>query len=91
VADFPFKEEQISKKLFLREFKHDVVSEELIWHQDREDRIIEVVSGVEWYLQIDNQLPVLLEANRQYQIPKMTYHRLIKGRNNLVIRLWKDL
>lgn len=89
--DFPFQEKKIGNKLFLREFKHDVISDELIWHQDREDRIVEVVSGEEWYLQIDNELPVLLETNKKYEIPKMTYHRLIKGNTDLIIKLWKDL
>ena len=61
--DFPFTEKQIGKKIFLREFKRDVVSDELIWHMDREDRYVKVVSGKGWELQLDNKLPTLLKEN----------------------------
>ena len=90
MSDFPFIEKKISEKLFLREFKHDVISSELVWHQDREDRVVEVISGDDWYIQLDNQLPVLLEKNKRYKISKMTFHRLIKGKENLIIKLWKE-
>ena len=40
MSDFPFTEKRIGEKLFLREFKENVDSEELVWHQDQEDRIV---------------------------------------------------
>ena len=40
---FPFKEKQISKQLFLREFSANVDEMDLIWHEDREDRIVHVL------------------------------------------------
>lgn len=86
----PFTERRVGHKTFLREFKHDVISEELVWHMDRENRTIEVVRGEGWYLQLDNQLPVLLETKKKYIIPKMKYHRLIKGDSDLLIRLYKE-
>ena len=36
--EFPFKENQIEKNVFLREFKENIDSEELIWHRDKENR-----------------------------------------------------
>ena len=85
----PYKEVHVSGKLYLREFKSTVNEEELIWHLDKEDRIISVVKGSNWKLQLDNQLPVKLSENKEYHIPKLTYHRLIKGDNDLVIKLYK--
>ena len=45
MSDLPFKEKKIADNVFLRYFDHNVISEELVWHQDREDRIIEVIQS----------------------------------------------
>lgn len=88
---FPFKEVHIKGQLFLREFKSSVNPEELIWHLDKEDRVIEVIKGKNWQLQLDNQLPMKLVEGKQYKIEKFQYHRLIKGTGDLVIKLYKML
>jgi len=88
--DFPFSEKKVGGKLFLREFKEDVASEELVWHQDREDRIIKVIEANGWKLQMDNQLPVLLENDSTYSIPAYVYHRVIKGFGRLLIEVEKN-
>jgi len=87
--DFPFAERQVSSNRFLREFNKDVDSSELIWHMDREDRYVTVKSGSNWKLQMDNELPVLLEMKKVYFIPKFTYHRIIKGSTKLIIEVKK--
>ncbi len=89
MREFPFEEYKIGTKSFIREFKHDTDSEELIWHQDREDRKITIVEANGWLLQFDNQVPVFLENNTDYYIPKYTWHRVIKGTGNLKILLEK--
>ena len=70
-----------------RVFNFDVEDKELIWHRDKLDRKIKVVSGVNWKLQMDNSLPVELKKGKTYFIPKMTYHRVIKGSGSLVLEL----
>ena len=45
MSDLPFKEKKIAENIFLRYFDHNVLSEELVWHQDQEDRIIEVIQS----------------------------------------------
>ena len=87
--DFPFRERSLGGKLFLREFKENVNPEELIWHQDREDRVIKVIESNGWKLQLDNQLPVLLEKDSTYNIPAYVYHRVIKGSGRLLIEVEK--
>ena len=42
--------------VYTREFNFDVEDKELIWHRDKLDRKIKVVSGVNWKLQMDNEL-----------------------------------
>jgi hypothetical protein len=88
--DFPFRERPLGGKLFLREFRENVDSEELIWHQDREDRVIKVLESNGWKLQLDDQLPVLLKEGSTYSIPAYVYHRVIKGSGRLLIEVEKN-
>jgi len=87
--DFPFEEKLIRGTTFLREFKENVDSSELIWHLDKEDRIVVPIESSGWKLQLDNELPKVLEEGKRYFIPKMTYHRVIKGKGDLRIKLTK--
>ena len=87
MSDFPFTEKKIGKKLFLREFKENVDSEELVWHQDQEDRIIKVIESNGWKLQMDNDIPRDLIIGETYKIPKYTYHRIWKGDSSLVVEI----
>ena len=60
---------------------------EFVWHRDKEDRIFEVLEGEAWQLQYNGSIPILLEEEKTYYIPKMMYHRLIKGYNNLKVKI----
>lgn len=86
---FPFKETKLKNNTVIREFSENTDSEELIWHLDREDRTVRVIESGGWKLQLDNQLPVLLEGKKEYKIPKYMYHRVIKGCGNLVVEIEK--
>jgi hypothetical protein len=59
----------------------------MLWHRDKEDRIIESLEETDWMFQLDNQLPQKIEG--QIFIPKEIYHRLIKGSGDLKIKLIK--
>lgn len=80
-----YEQENIGKYKFRRVFTENVETDELIWHRDREDRKVYVESGNDWMLQIDNELPQVLQEGHTYFIPKMTYHRVIKGTGDLKI------
>jgi hypothetical protein len=86
-VELPFIEEQISENIFIREFKQETDSGEFMWHRDREDRIIESINETDWMIQIDNQLPKVIEG--KLIIPMGVYHRLIKGSGDLKIKLTK--
>lgn len=84
----PYKETNLGNSQYIREFNSDVDSHELEWHLDREDRLVEVVKNEgNWQVQLDNSLPVLLD--KKIFIPKETYHRVIKGTGNLVVKITK--
>ena len=83
---FPFKERVVKNRL-LREFSKETDPEDLIWHRDRSDRKITVIEGENWLLQIDNTIPVIMESGQSYQIPKNTYHRVIKGSSDLIVEI----
>jgi quercetin dioxygenase-like cupin family protein len=74
----------------IRTFSEDVESEELIWHRDKYYREITVLEGDGWKLQLDNQLAKKLEKGKIYKIPAMEFHRVIKGKGNLVIKIWEQ-
>lgn len=88
--NFPFSEKRVGNRLFLREFKGDVASKELIWHRDREDRRVKVIESDGWMLQMDNELPVLLKEGTIYNIPAHEFHRVIKGKGTLKVLVEKN-
>ena len=80
----PFEEQIIDDKR-LRTFSLDVDDGELKWHRDRENRLVEVIEGGDWYLQMDNELPKKLVVGEKYYIPEGVYHRVIKGNQELKV------
>lgn len=85
--EYPFQEEIIGENLYIRTFDDLTTSEELIWHRDREDRIIESLNNSDWLIQLDNELPKPITS--QVFIPMGVYHRLIRGTGELKIKLKK--
>jgi hypothetical protein len=70
-----------------RTFPNDTKSTELVWHRDKEDRIVEAVENTNWLFQMDNQLPIKIEG--EIFIPKNTFHRIIKGDGDLKVKVQK--
>ena len=85
----PFEEKQESEKVSIRTFSQDTVSEEFVWHRDQEDRLVEVISGEGWKYQQENKLPIILIKGMKISVPKLVWHRTIKGKDDLVIRVHK--
>lgn len=71
----------------IRTFNEDVNEDELVWHRDKEDRTIHILEGLNWMLQMDNEEPFELVKGKSYFIPKMEYHRIIKGEESLIIEI----
>ena len=77
-------------KEIIREFSADVDSMSLIWHEDQEDRTIEVIEGNGWKFQFDEKLPFELKEGDKFFIPQGYLHRVIKGYGNLTIKIIKQ-
>ena len=70
----------------IRIFSKDTTEDELVWHRDYEDRIIEPLSETDWKFQYDNNNP---ESLKRLFIRKGVYHRLIKGTGELKLKVIK--
>ena len=70
-----------------RTFKKDVNESELVWHRDKKDRRVRVVQGNDWQFQEDNRLPFVINPGDVLLIKKETYHRLIRGTNDLILEI----
>ena len=88
--NFPFKEEQIYDYNFIRTSSKDVDEMDLIWHADKENRIITILEGNGWKFQFDEELPIEMEDGINITIPKGVIHRVIKGKGPLKIKVFKD-
>ena len=71
----------------IREFDSNIPNEELVWHRDEKNRVVEVIGGSGWRFQIDNRLPIELKEGMILEIPKETYHRIGRGNTKLVIKI----
>ena len=85
--EFPFEEQNIEENVSIRTFSNDVEHGDLVWHRDREDRIIKSIEKTNWKIQLDNELPK--EIDSPIFIPMGVYHRLIKGDGDLKLKLIK--
>jgi hypothetical protein len=86
--NLPFKE-QIKEGYYIRTFSEDISEMELKWHFDEEDRIVLCEDESDWFFQFDNELPIQFKKNKSLMIPKNRYHRIIKGTNNLKLKIKK--
>jgi hypothetical protein len=84
--DFPFEQENIEGKI-RRTFLPETEVEELKWHQDLKDRKVTVIEDGGWSFQMDNGLPIKLSDAKQIYIPKLVWHRVIRGEGKLVVEI----
>lgn len=82
----PYKE-VIEGKSRIREFKVNTPNKELVWHRDEKDRYVTILEGDNWQFQLDNELPLELRKGDVIFIPKQKYHRVLKGKTDLLIKI----
>ena len=82
----PYKENK-KGNLTERVFKENTDTHELVWHRDRLDREVTVLESDGWMFQMDNELPIVLKEGDVIEIPKNTYHRILRGNGNLKITI----
>ena len=80
----PYIDLEKSDNLIIRKFSQDIDPIELMWHRDLRNREVKLVSGSGWKIQLENKLPQDLDC---ITIPKLSWHRVIKGEGDLVISI----
>jgi len=83
----PYTDIEVTDKYIIREFNENIDPIELLWHQDSEDRTIEILEETNWKIQLENHLPTSLKE--RIFIPKYEWHRVIKGTGNLKLKIHK--
>jgi quercetin dioxygenase-like cupin family protein len=83
----PYTTTQVTNKYIIREFNENIDPIELKWHRDLNDRTVTVLEGNGWYFQRDNELPLELKEGVRIFIPKLEWHRVIKGNNLLKLKI----
>lgn len=86
----PYKQKRINKSTVIRRFSKNTNDSELVWHRDRDNRLVEVIKGKGWYIQLDNKVPQKLFEGSRIIINAGEFHRLINGKwgnNNLILRI----
>ena len=86
--ELPFSE-KINNGFYIRTFSSDLNENELKWHFDEEDRIVICENNTDWLFQFDNELPITINKNEPIFIQKNIFHRIIKGTNNLKLKIKK--
>lgn len=79
--------QQINNGKILRTFTPDVDSDELKWHQDLNDRKVTILEDGGWSFQMEDKLPNKLQTAEQILIPKLAWHRVIKGHGDLIVEI----
>ena len=84
----PFNEIEVSDNIVIREFNDETDPNEFMWHRDQENRKILIIGSTDWKIQLENELPRSLAD--EINIPAGKWHRLIKGRGKLTVKIKKE-
>lgn len=87
VEKLPYTEKHLSENTSERLFNETLDDDDLKWHYDEEDRLVESINHTDWMIQMDNQLPEKFVG--QFFIPKGVYHRIIKGTQDCIVKIIK--
>jgi quercetin dioxygenase-like cupin family protein len=71
----------------VRSFDIKSPNSDYVWHRDKNTRQIEILEGDGWQFQRVGDLPWLLKPGMIFRIERNEYHRLIKGANNLKVKI----
>ena len=82
----PYKDTQ-QDGYFIREFNESSPDEEFVWHRDRANRTIVAKEGEEWFIQMDNKMPEVIEIDKPFTIKEGVFHRILKGKGTLKLEI----
>lgn len=84
----PYTDLLVTDEYIIREFDENIDPIELMWHRDDENRLVEALEPTDWFIQLDNQLPVSM--NQSIFIPRHMWHRVLKGTDKLKLKIYKS-
>lgn len=85
--DKPYNEEKDEFGVIKRTFYETTDSDEFVWHRDKKDRLVTPINETDWSIQFDNELPKKMVVGETIEIPKESFHRVIKGSGDLIIEI----
>ena len=85
-SGFPFKEQRLGSRL-IRSFDKDTPQEDMVWHRDRQNRIMRPLNDTDWLFQMDNQLPEPMQRGKMIFVPRNVYHRAIVGKKGFIVEI----
>ena len=86
----PYYESILSENTMIRGFSQSVSQSDLVWHRDRQDRVVEVIHSNGWLFQRDDSVPALLSSGDILEVTAYEWHRLIKGKGDLVLKIIEE-
>ncbi len=86
----PYDEKILNENTRVRTFNSNVSEDHLIWHRDRQDRVVEVIHSNGWLFQRDDSVPILMSPGDKIQISTNEWHRIIKGKGDLVLKIIEE-
>jgi hypothetical protein len=85
-----YNDKILREGVFVRHFNKTAVLSESTWHRDQSTRLVEVLEGVGWQIQVDNHVPIQMKEGDVYRIPAAMWHRIIPGRDNLTVLIKEE-
>jgi hypothetical protein len=85
----PYKENISENGARKRVFSKELHEAELVWHRDKEDRLVYPTHDTDWMFQFENELPRYMSPDEAVFIPKNTFHRVIKGNGDLEVEIFE--
>ena len=83
----PYIEKVINENIRIRKFFASTPEGQLVWHRDRQDRVVEVLGGKGWMFQRDDSIPVQISVGTIFEIRANEWHRIIKGSGDLIVKI----
>lgn len=83
----PYIEKLLNESTRVRLFSSDTPEVDLIWHRDRQNRVVEVIHSNGWMFQRDDSVPALLSSGDILEIARNEWHRVIKGNGDLILKI----
>lgn len=80
-----YSDKVLKEGVFVRRFNKAAVINESTWHRDQNTRLVEVLEGSGWHIQVDNRVPVQMKEGDVYRIPAKMWHRIIPGSGELTV------